>query len=282
MSIVAPYIELAQNIHRQISIPAVSRIYLPKQNNSEQFRDEFGLLFLEDGTAAPFYTSLPGTLSALQEQFSELGKTQYNTLDLIKLFSSEQLANKAIALGAFNAMSQYLMKHAGLLPQGAQASDKNMGSGKPQPGEQVGMIGYFCPLIDKLLSRGIAVLVIEQIPERIEAKPGLQFSQNPADLAQCRIVLCTAATLINDSLDDILSHCHNAETFSIIGPSGSGLPDVLFAKGVHSVGGVFFTDSQQLKQKLVQQSSWGQAGEKYQLTVDNYPGVQALLDKRSS
>jgi uncharacterized protein (DUF4213/DUF364 family) len=282
MSIVEPYIELAQKIHRQISIPAVHRIYLPERNNSDEFRDEFGLLFLEDGTAAPFYTSLPGTLTALQALIPESCETQYNTLYFITLFSDEQLANKAIALGAFNAMSQHLMKRAGLLPQVTQIANKNMGSGKPQPGEQVGMIGYFCPLIDKLLSRGVKVLVIEQIPERIDAKPGLHFSQKPADLAQCRIVLCTAATLINDSLDDILSHCPNAETFSIIGPSGSGLPDALFAKGVHSVGGVYFADSQQLSEKLIHQSSWGDAGEKYQLTPNNYPGFQALLDKISS
>ena len=152
-----------------------------------------------------------------------------------------------------------------------------MGTGAPQKGEQIGMIGYFCPLIDKLIARGVDVLVIERQPERVDVRPGLTLSQDVADLSDCRLVLCTAATLINDSLDEVLSHCQNAENFSLIGPSGSGLPDVLFERGIDSVGGVFFKDHLALSDKITARESWGDAGEKYQLTPQTYPSYQALL-----
>jgi len=93
------------------------------------------------------------------------------------------------------------------------------------------------------------------------------------------VILCTAATLINDSVDEVLQHCRNAENFSLIGPSGSGLPDVLFEHGVDAVGGVFFGSTAELNNTLASRSSWGKAGQKYQLDATVYPGYQALLEK---
>jgi uncharacterized protein (DUF4213/DUF364 family) len=105
------------------------------------------------------------------------------------------------------------------------------------------------------------------------------MSENPADLESCRIVLCTAATLINDSIDEILAHCRRAENFSLIGPSGSGLPDILFERGVDAVGGVYFSDQKQLSKRLRDRESWGEAGQKYQLSPECYPGYEALLSR---
>jgi uncharacterized protein (DUF4213/DUF364 family) len=278
MSIVPKYLNLAETIAAQIVLPKVSRLYLPELNETPDVRDEFGLLFLEGGIVAPFYASLPGTLDDLWHKFPVDINTSLDLLDLISLFADRDAANKAIALGAFNAMSQFVMKRAGLLPL-PEESNANMGTGKARTGERIGMVGYFCPLIDKLLARGVEVLVLERQPERVEIRPGVFLSQDPADLEPCRIVLCTAATLINDSIEDILAHCQHAENFSLIGPSGSGLPDVLFDRGVDSVGGVYFPNDVQLSTRLRNRDSWGSAGQKYQLTPNNYPGYQTLLSR---
>ncbi len=278
MSIIPAYLEIAADIASQITLPAISGLYLPELDAGDEFRDEFGLLFLDGGVAAPFYASLPGTLETLQQHFSAGRVVRTELLDLIGLMNETDLASHAIALGAYNAMSQYLMQGAGLLPL-SQTESGNMGSAKPRTGEEVGMIGYFCPLIDKLVDRGHRVRVLEQQPERVPERPGVQLTQNPADLSTCRIVLCTAATLINDSIDEILSHTQQAESFSLIGPSGSGLPDTLLDRGVDAVGGVYFPSDVELKDKLAERSSWGSAGQKYQLSKANYPGYRALLEK---
>ena len=278
MSIIPAYIEIAETIAAQIALPAVTRLYLPELDTGDEFRDEFGLLFLEGGVVAPFYASLPGTLGALRQRFPANAIIATPLLELIELMAEQDLASRALGLGAYNAMSQYLMQGAGLLPL-KKTESGNMGAAKPRPGEQVGMIGYFCPLIDKLVDRGCRVLVLEQQPERVPERPGVRLTQNPADLSSCRIILCTAATLINDSIDNILANCRQAESFSLIGPSGSGLPDVLLERGVDAVGGVYFSSDVELQNKLAERSSWGSAGQKYQLTADIYPGYQALLDK---
>ncbi|MCP4008619.1 MAG: hypothetical protein GY726_03780, partial [Proteobacteria bacterium] len=164
MSIVAEYIKLAETVASQIELPKVSRLYLPDLEETPEIRDEFGLLFLESGTVAPFYASLPGALGSLWETFPADTSIELELLDLISLFTDRDLANKAIALGAFNAMSQFLMARAGLLPLREEAG-VNMGSGKPRAGERIGMVGYFCPLIDKLLAKDVEILVLERQPE---------------------------------------------------------------------------------------------------------------------
>jgi uncharacterized protein (DUF4213/DUF364 family) len=278
MSIVQEYIEIAEHVAAEIDLPKIARLYLPDQDDVPDVRDEFGLIFLQGGVVAPFYASLPGTLNTLWKTFKVGRKPGLDLLELIRLLADSNLANKAIALGAYNAMSQYVMRHAGLLPLYNEAN-ASMGSAKPRAGERIGMIGYFCPLIDKLLDKGVEILVLEKQPERVEQRPGVYLSENPADLESCRIILCTAATLINDSIDEILAHCQNAENVSLIGPSGSGLPDVLFKRGVDAVGGVYFPDQKLLGARLRDRESWGELGQKYNLTPDTYPGLTQLLDR---
>lgn len=277
MSIIPAYLEIAQAIANQIALPSVSHLYLPAPDTGDEFRDEFGLLFLEGGIVAPFYASLPGALSELYHQFQEDAVIALPLLELIYLMNKQDPASRALGLGAYNAMSQHLMQGAGLLPL-SHVESNNMGSAKPRPDEEVGMIGYFCPLIDKLVDRGHRVQVLERQPGRVPERYGVRLTQDPAELSSCRIILCTAATLINDSIDEILSHCRHAQSFSLIGPSGSGLPDVLLGRGVDTVGGVYFPSELELKDKLAERNSWGSAGQKYQLSAENYPGYQALLD----
>ena len=58
------------------------------------------------------------------------------------------------------------------------------------------------------------------------------------------ILFCTGTTIINDTLEKILSLFRNkAKYIVLIGPSISFLPDILFDKRIDIVGGMTFTDS---------------------------------------
>jgi uncharacterized protein (DUF4213/DUF364 family) len=139
------------------------------------------------------------------------------------------------------------------------------------------MVGYFGPLVERLVEQGQRVLVLEKRLERIEPNPLVRGTGNPADLAACSEVLCTASTLLNDSLDEILAVCRDVPSFSLIGPSASGLPDALFARGVDSVGATLFPDQQRLLDTLAAGDGWGKAGDKYEISCVEYPGLEALL-----
>lgn len=230
-------------------------------------------MFLDDGTAAPFYVSLPGTLAELHRRFPDPASGRLSLESCLGGLDGTALPDRALAFGAWNALGQHLFRRAGFEfpPRGDAAGYE------PRPGERVGMVGYFCPVIDRLVERGVEVLVIERQPERVPRRARVTLSQDPGALSECRLVYCTASTLINDTLDEILACCADAETVDLIGPSGSGLPDVLFAHGIHAIGGVTFASAGELCAALERRESWGAAGTKYELTADSYPGADALL-----
>jgi uncharacterized protein (DUF4213/DUF364 family) len=138
------------------------------------------------------------------------------------------------------------------------------------------MVGYFCPLVDKRPEQGCEVLILEQSPERIAERSDVSVTCEPNDLRNCKLVLCTASTLINDTLEELLEVVSEVAKFELIGPSGSGLPDPLFARGVASVGGISFADKRRLLELLGRGESWGTAGRKYQLSASNYPGLDRV------
>ena len=272
MTINDDYIALAQRLLNAIPVPTVSAIHLPSFPQSDEKRDEFGIVFLDDGSAGPFYVSLDDTLDKLRSRLERQGLPALPHLP--DLLMRQTLAERALGIGLFNALSASLMRRAGFQPQHATT---DTGAGELRAGEIVGMVGYFCPLVDKLLARGCRVLVLERQPERVAPREGVAVSTTPADLAGCDTILCTAATLINDTLDELLAAAGPVRSFSLIGPTASGLPDVLFEHGITASGGVFFPDRATLEEKLAAGESWGKTGEKFQLTPANYPGFDALV-----
>jgi len=292
MDISSEYIALFTDIAKKIDFPNVEGIYLPHladkntESNDKQKKDEFGVVILEDGSSGAFYVSLDDTLKQLEAYLesnysnSSGNREKPDTLSLIKNFKSTTLHERAVALGAINAVSQFIMNQAGFTAPG---KDKNktssIGIDQAKKGERIGMIGFFSPLIERLLEKGIEILVLEKNPARVELQTGVTLTENVADLSNCDHILCTASTLINNTLDVVLSHSKQAKSFSLIGPSGSSIPDILFKHGVDAVGGYHFTDIPALKQALDNQESWGHSGYKYQLTREDYPGIETLLER---
>jgi len=273
MSICNEILTIARRLCAELEVPDIVGLYLPELAVDSKYRDEFGFVFLADGIAAPFYVSLPGTLSDLHVRFPEPEQAQLSIRDCLEGLNDSHLANRALAIGAWNALSQHLIRRANFkCPERGVTTDF-----KPQPGERVGMVGYFCPIIDRLVEQGVKVLVIERQPARVPEREHVELSENLEALADCRLVYCTASTLINDSLEEVLNCCASAEAIDLIGPSGSGLPDVLFEHGIHAVGGVSFGDVDALQGALSRRESWGSVGRKYELTAGNYPGFEALL-----
>ncbi len=275
MSISADILFQAERILAAIDVPAIAGLHLPELPAGDDYRDEFGFVFLRDGTAAPFYVSLPGTLERLRECYPEPARARLSLPRCLDGWSQPALPERALALGAWNALSQHLLRRAGFeFPPRGSGDEATI---QPRRGERVGMVGYFCPVIDRLVEQGVEVLVVEQQPERVPPRDRVALSQDLEDLAACRVVYCTASTLINDTLERVLDCCAGADAVDLIGPSGSGLPDVLFAHGIRAVGGVTFDDAGALQEALARRESWGSCGRKYELTAAAYPGVDALL-----
>lgn len=276
MTFSTEYYRLARKIMDCIDIPPVMGIHLPAIVDDAQKADEFGFLFLQDGSAGPFYSSLEDSLPQLWQLYPDGKSLSCDIAELIEYLQAESKAERAVALGAFNAMSQHVMKRAGFSPVNKH-SHTNPDKKKIEKYRKVAVVGYIRPMIERLLDQGTEVMVLELNPDRVELQPALRLSTDPADLAEYDTIICTASTLINDSLANILKHKRPTARISLIGPSGSGLPDILFRHGVDEVGGFHVDDMQALHDALDRQESWGHAGVKYQLRLADYPGVDKLL-----
>lgn len=268
------YRTIGERVASRLGNPALVGLHLPAPVEDETFRDEFGFVFLADGSVGPFYVSMGDILQRLWQRHPHPAAYTGDALSLLRGFASADLVDRALALGAYNALSAALFRSAGFEPPDRTP---NSGLSDTPPGHAVGMVGYFAPLVDKLTAQGCRVLVLELAPVRVPDRPGVAVTTNPEDLHDCRHILCSASTLLNDSLEAILAAVDPQARFELIGPSGSGLPDPLLARGVTTVGGSQFGNKSSLQEHLRQGKPWGSASRKYQLDAGNYPGLDALL-----
>ncbi|MBD3610312.1 MAG: hypothetical protein HUJ30_07155 [Gammaproteobacteria bacterium] len=276
MSISTDIISLAETVIQNAPIPDVSGIHLPPITQSDEIKDEFGFIFLQDGSVGPFYVSLPELLPALWQRYPDGKVHTSNLMSLINALNGHVLAERAVAIGAFNALSQHLFKKSGYFPTNLTPAGSSELS-VPVAGEMVGMVGYFSPVVRRFLEQGVNVLVLEKNPQRVTLEAGVSVTTTVNDLAKCQHIVCTACTLINDTLESILNVKSESAIFSLIGPSGSGLPDVLFKHGVDAVGGVHFPDITALQKTISKHESWRDAGDKYHITAADYLGVTRLI-----
>lgn len=273
-SLSTEYLELGHHLAEALDAPRIQGLYLPSPRADETFQDEFGFVFLEDGSVGPFYVSMDGILSTLWSRYPHPADFKGEPKTLLESFARDNPAERALALGTYNALSACLLHHSNF-----SFPDRTTPSGldPASSGDTIGMVGYFCPLVERLVAQGRQVLVLEKVPQRVAIQPGVSVTDNPKALRQSQRVFCTAATLINGTIEEILAATSGQVPLELIGPSGSGLPDPLFHRGVAAVGGIDFPASGPLLDALRQQRSWGAAGRKYRLTPANYPGAEQFL-----
>jgi uncharacterized protein len=102
------------------------------------------------------------------------------------------------------------------------------------PDDVIGVVGYFGPLIEPLRSRSRQLHVFERRPE----EGALPEAEAKALLPQCHVVILSATTLLNRTIDDLLSHCRTAREVSLLGPSTPFVPEVFLPGGITLLSGI--------------------------------------------
>lgn len=266
------YLQMVEQIREVLPLPRVNRLYLPNPQHNG-VADAFGFVFLETDDIGAFYISLGESLDHLWQQFPQPEQVDLPLDDLLNKLTADDLGERAIGLGAFNALSQYVMRLADYHPpqQPPHAADQRLHVLQ----RAVGKVDCFRPVVDRLVAEGCQALVLEHIPERITPHALVTATTNPDDLSVCIEVLCT--TLINDTLDNVLAACGHVSHFSLIGPSAGGLPDVVFSRGVQEIGATYYPDRTHLVDLLSQHAALSAAGRKYRIKDADYPGLTELL-----
>ncbi len=274
-TIATDYVALAQRIAARLGSPRVRALHLPSAQAFTQKDAEFCAIELEDGSVGLSFVLL-GALEPLltaRGEFHALAGME--AAALARRYAEADPAAKALGFAAINALSQQLFSRANWIPKPAGDS---IGDIDPKPGEHIGMIGLFRPLVASIHAAGARLTVLELRSDLAGEHDTFRVTLDPADLASCDKVVSTCSVMLNDTLDSVLAACRNARHFAIVGPTAGCVPDPLFARGVDSVGGRRVVDVDRFRGPFRTGEKWGTSAMKYVIARRDYPGIDRLLD----
>lgn len=108
-----------------------------------------------------------------------------------------------------------------------------------KPGDRVGMVGYFGPLIPRIESEVASLTVFER---GRGWTAGVQPAERAVDLLpSCTAALITSTTLITESLDALLDAAAGCRVVALLGPSTPLLPEAFTGTPVTWLSGIRIT-----------------------------------------
>lgn len=274
MTIATELIALLEEFAARGALPRVRALHLPSPTAAGTKEGEFCAVELDDGSIGLSFVLLDDTLGSLAKDPELVACAGSDSLALARCYANASGARRTVGFAAVNALTRCLFQRAGFLPEAATDS---IGLLDPQPGEHIGMIGHFTPLMPRILAAGARLTVSELDPAFVDQARGYRVTLDSRELAGCSKVLSTSTVLLNDTLDVVLANCRTAQYFAMVGPGAGCLPDPLFARGVTMLGGSWITDPAAFVDALTAGRPWCGHTRKFALRRDAYPGAAALL-----
>ncbi len=119
-----------------------------------------------------------------------------------------------------------------------------------KPTEIFGMVGDFAPILSKIKTLTDNIYVFERNTAKGE---GLYpESAIPMYLPECDVIVITATSIINHTIDSILPYCKNAREICIVGASTPLCNEIFMDHGVTTLAGSIVKDPEQIL-KIVSQ-----------------------------
>jgi uncharacterized protein (DUF4213/DUF364 family) len=271
MSLKDEFRKLVTELTVKFTIPPIAGIFLPPFYKGGQPKDaEFMAVSIEGGATGISYVLLP---DEKMEAYTALQPPDFVGKDPSRFaleFGNDDPIKAMISLAAINAICQHVMRETNFE---ADSATDSLGLLSVSAGDRVGMVGLFFPLIKTIKKAGAELVVIEKKEQLIQKFPGLPITLDATKLSTCNKILCTSTTILNNSLDEILTHCSADALVSIIGPTAGYFPDPLFARGVDVVGGRLVKNGALFLQLLAERKRWGDATEKICFQKETYVGI---------
>ncbi len=193
-------------------------------------------VLLEDdacGLAYTFRNKLGSCCGALSEAGSLVGKEASEIIPWIK---NQNLLKAAVGTAAVNAVFNTAQTDWG--------TGNVMGVLDVGASETFGMVGHFEPILAAIKKKTENIYVFEQ---NVPADSPLYPSETIAEhLPKCDVVVLTATSIINHTIDEIVPYLKNARKVCLTGPSTPLCPDLFSRYGVTLLAGSVVTDPEQI------------------------------------
>jgi uncharacterized protein (DUF4213/DUF364 family) len=273
---------LAQAFTRHAA-PRVRALHLPPARPEDSTAGESCAVELDDGSMGLSYVLYGQTLPALRLlQGAKVGQAALAGADALALLqgclqlpTANEGVPRTLGFAVLNALAAHLMRRAGWRPPDAPDSIAGL---DPQPGEHIGMVGFFKPLFKAVRERGARLTVLELREDLLGEHEGVQVTADPQMLTRCDKVLATGTLLLNGSLPGLLALAKQARRFALVGPSAGALPDALFAAGVTDLAGAWVEDGPGFAESLRCGEARGKTARKFLIRAGDWPGVGVLMN----
>ncbi len=276
MSLRNDLLAAAARVAERMPLPRVTQVHVPDARPAAHRDAEFGLVALADGSAGLYYAWMGASQAGMAQRYRAADLVGADPLALARRYATDDDAERSLALAALGAITACVHARAGYVPPPAADS---MAGIRLDAGLRLGMVGNFPPLVRRAREAGVRVTVVERKAHMVRAEPGLEISLDPAVLDACDEVIVTGATLINDSLDEMLGWCRRARRVTLIGPTAGVFPDVLFARGLAAIGGLRIVDADTARTRMASGERLGDSAERNLIEAGDYPGLARLLER---
>lgn len=167
-------------------------------------------------------------------------------VDLAREALSAHGIRRAVGIATVNALAECCWRRrphpAVELRPGVDAFDAT----DIRAGDRVVVVGAFVPFLKELKRRGQPFWVLEQDPATLKADelPFFRPAEQAAEiLPQADVVLITGATLVTNTLEELLAlAAPAARRVTVVGPTVGILPDAFLARGADVLGCVRVTE----------------------------------------
>jgi uncharacterized protein len=171
--------------------------------------------------------------------FGIAGSLKGKTPDkLLELALSENPLEAAVGIATANALSHMLYD---LKPKNFPVSDTDI-LDLIKPEDRVAMIGYFGPLIPKILRITDKLTVLEKREIESPQTRTLPSEKAREILPASNIIILSASTLANRTFDELLSLRGAAKEVVLLGPSAPLYPAPFFERGITAIMGTRISD----------------------------------------
>ena len=185
------------------------------------------------GVALTFHNEARGCCAVRKDLHPIRGRV---ASDLLPMLLSTDPIEAAVGLACANA-------HANHQQEGFQEGDI-LDILELDSNDHVGMIGHFGPLVEPVQNRVKSLMIFE----RVEEKNGILHPAREATihLPKCHVALITATSILNRTIDDLLTASRNCRVVAVLGASTPMLPEVFSDTAVNILSGVVVSDTMSL------------------------------------
>jgi uncharacterized protein len=158
---------------------------------------------------------------------------------LLELALSKNPLEAAVGVATINALSNMLLN---LEPDNFPSSNIDV-LDLIRPEDSIAMVGYFGPLVPKILEITDKLIVLEK-RDIEDAKTRVLPSERAGEvLSVSDVIILSASTLANRTFDELLALRGAAREIILLGPSASLYPKPFFERGITAVMGTQILDS---------------------------------------